>query len=122
MVHQLTPKQREALVVIQGYCARGLPPSQRELASELGLSSINAVNQCRVAPLVRKGMLEVEFAKGRALRVTPLGLRTLGIPIGPRRCECGAEYFGPACPHPIVEYHGPATLLIPGVGFSEVEV
>lgn len=60
--------------------ARGGAPSMREVAREIGASSTNAVETHYVA-LTRKGLLDRDPLKWRAVRVTDAGLAALGIKV-----------------------------------------
>ena len=81
---RLTPRQREVLEVIQHSIEdNGYPPTIREIGAELGIKSTNAVND-HLKALERKGYLERNEAKSRAL--VPVGLTsnkgdTVDIPI-----------------------------------------
>ena len=67
---ELTKQQRRVLRAIESYQAAGQPaPSLRELGEELGLKHVSAVAK-HVNALKRKGALDAEAGKARALRVT----------------------------------------------------
>jgi repressor LexA len=65
----LTDRQREVLGAIEYSIAkRGHPPTVRELANGLGLSSTNGVAQL-LDVLERKGVIERDLGVARGLRV-----------------------------------------------------
>lgn len=74
----LTKRQREVLRAIDRLTAkRGKPPSFRELANQLGISSINGI-QCHLRSLRSKGLVDWDEGRSRTLRrATPAA----GIPI-----------------------------------------
>jgi repressor LexA len=77
-MNEPTQRQLQVLRAIEKAAAEGLPPTLRELGDELGIASLNAVNDHLVA-LRRKGLLENRpFRSSRALRITKAGLRRLG--------------------------------------------
>ena len=82
---ELTKQQRRVLRAIESYQAAGQPaPSLRELGEELGLKHVSAVAK-HVNALKRKGALEADAGKARALRVTTpltnLRHRVVDIPL-----------------------------------------
>jgi repressor LexA len=81
----LTKQQRRVLRVIETHQAEGEPsPSLREIGEELGLKNVSAVAK-HVAALKRKGALDGNARKARALCVTTalakLRSRVVDIPI-----------------------------------------
>lgn len=70
----LTDRQQQALSFIQRYIAtRGFPPTLREIGEHMGIRSTNGVND-HLKALEKKGYLEREDLKSRALRpVEPRG-------------------------------------------------
>jgi repressor LexA len=85
MSETLTKQQRSVLRVIETHQAAGDPnPSLREIGEELGLKNVSAVAK-HVAALKRKGVLDADAGKARALRVTTplanLRRRVVDIPV-----------------------------------------
>jgi repressor LexA len=69
----LTDRQREVLGAIEySLSKRGYPPTVRELANGLGLSSTNGVAQM-LDVLERKGVIERDLGVARGLRVVTGG-------------------------------------------------
>ena len=58
--------------------ARGFPPSVREIARAVGLSSTSAVHH-HLQILEREGYLERGTAQSRAIRLTPTAALNLGL-------------------------------------------
>lgn len=74
-----TEAQLRVLGIVFAHAAvRGGAPSMREVGRALGIRSTNGVNDHYVA-LIRKGLLERDPLKSRAVRVTNAGLRALGV-------------------------------------------
>lgn len=74
---RITQRQREVLQYIQTYTDRhGYPPCHRDIGSELGGLSTNAVNDHLVA-LERKGFITRTPRIARGLAITPLGIEQL---------------------------------------------
>ncbi len=97
----LTERQREVLEVVARWQAEhGYPPTVRELAGVLGIQ-VGAV-QRHLEALQRKGFLEREPGKRRALRVRRRIPLVAEVPAGPAReveeeaevMEWSAEWFG----------------------------
>lgn len=66
---ELTNRQQQVMEVIeQALAARGYPPSVREIGEELGLASPSTTHS-HLKALTRKGMIERDPAKPRAIRV-----------------------------------------------------
>lgn len=88
----LTNRQQQVMEVIeQSLAARGYPPSVREIGEKLGLASPSTTHS-HLKALARKGMIERDPAKPRAIRViTPRG--------GPAADEVFSE-GAPAAPMP----------------------
>lgn len=85
MSNELTKSQRRVLRAIESCQATGQPaPSLRELGEVLGLKHVSAVAK-HVNALKRKGALEADVGKARALRVTTplasLRRRVVDIPL-----------------------------------------
>lgn len=71
-------RQLAVLAAIRASIVRfGYPPTTRELCSSLGIRSTNGVND-HVDRLVAKGLLTVEYATARGMRLTPKGEEVLG--------------------------------------------
>jgi len=71
MTAVLTPRQQEILSFIAAETSRrGIPPTVREIAAHLGVSSPNGVWQ-HVKALQDKGFLKKEQGLSRGLRLTP---------------------------------------------------
>lgn len=69
----LTERQREILEFIRGSITeRGYPPTLREIGSHFGIRSTNGVND-HLRALEKKGYLQREDLKSRALRPVDLG-------------------------------------------------
>ncbi len=87
---ELTERQREILRFIQkARGERGYPPTIREIGAEVGLRSTNGVAE-HLRSLIRKGYLEKEEMKSRALTPTPKGLSALGDGWRPKAFLTGA--------------------------------
>jgi repressor LexA len=68
----LTDRQKQALEFIGSYItSRGYPPTLREIGEHMGIRSTNGVND-HLKALEKKGYLEREDLKSRALRPIPL--------------------------------------------------
>lgn len=63
----LTPRQHEFMDAIRRAIAKGLPPTTRELAAELGVGFTAAHDN--VKALIRKGYLERDGLVSRGLRI-----------------------------------------------------
>lgn len=75
-----TQKQVDTMMAIMQHTAlRGYPPSVRDLARGLGVSS-NAARE-RVKRLCRKGLVTAASGgQGRTVRVTPDGMDSIALP------------------------------------------
>lgn len=71
-----TNRQLRVLRFVAEASRRGLPPTVREIVSEFRLGSTNAANDFLKA-LTKKGLLEREPKKSRALFITDAGWRWL---------------------------------------------
>ncbi len=68
-MNEPTKRQQQVVDAIRGYQAQhGYPPTVRELAALIGVSSPNGV-MCHLVPLRRKGLVTWENSYGRTLRV-----------------------------------------------------
>lgn len=69
MNNRLSPAERRTLRVIDRFTrARGIPPTYRELAEELGVTS-SSTSRFAVDGLVSKGYIKREDNKARGLRI-----------------------------------------------------
>ena len=67
-VEEITERQRETLEVIRVLAARqGIPPTVKEVADELGITSASAHQQ--MVALIRKGYLRRTLRKARAIEI-----------------------------------------------------
>jgi repressor LexA len=77
----LTERQREVLDFISGSINRcGYPPTLREIGSHFGIRSTNGVND-HLRALEKKGYLQREDLKSRALRPLMASNQTVDVPI-----------------------------------------
>jgi repressor LexA len=67
-IEEITERQRETLEVIHALAVRqGIPPTVKEVADELGITSASAHQQ--MAALIRKGYLRRTLRKARAIEI-----------------------------------------------------
>ena len=79
MATSLTERQLEVLrFIVNEIEMRGYPPTIREIGEALGIASTNGVND-HLKALERKGHLQRDAAKSRALIPTPLARQALGL-------------------------------------------
>lgn len=72
-------KQLEVLSYIHSQVEeKGYPPTVREICSAVGLSSTSTVHG-HINRLIKKGFLQKDPTKPRALEITPAGLGILGV-------------------------------------------
>ena len=77
----LTERQREVLDFISGSINRcGYPPTLREIGSHFGIRSTNGVND-HLRALEKKGYLQREDLKSRALRPIMASSQTVDVPV-----------------------------------------
>jgi repressor LexA len=77
----LTQRQREVLDFISGSINRcGYPPTLREIGSHFGIRSTNGVND-HLRALEKKGYLQREDLKSRALRPIMASNQTVDVPV-----------------------------------------
>jgi repressor LexA len=77
----LTERQREVLDFISGSINRcGYPPTLREIGSHFGIRSTNGVND-HLRALEKKGYLQREDLKSRALRPLMAASQTVDVPV-----------------------------------------
>lgn len=75
----LTPKQASMLRYIQGHVmAQNCPPTIREIADALGISSTNGV-RAHLTALVRKGWITIIPRLARGIRLTTTGIAEYNI-------------------------------------------
>ena len=73
------PKQLEVLAFIhQQVTNQGYPPTIREICDAVGLSSTSTVHG-HINRLIKRGYLQKDPAKPRALEITQEGLSAIGI-------------------------------------------
>ena len=97
MATELTERQLEVLrFIVSQVEERGYPPTIREIGEALSIASTNGVND-HLKALEKKGYLQRDAAKSRALIATPLAREALGqpgsgnvIPLSPRRDQRAA--------------------------------
>lgn len=78
----LTARQSQALEIISsGIAEFGYPPSRREIAYKMGITSVNGVSD-HIYALARKGYIELTSMKSRAIRVVRQQYATPGV------CDC----------------------------------
>lgn len=66
---KLTPRQSEVLELIRGFIAdTGFPPTQTEIANQLGFRSVNAAKD-HLRALERKGVIELIPGSSRGIRL-----------------------------------------------------
>jgi repressor LexA len=71
-----TDRQRDILTYLVACLADGLMPTIREIGERFGISSTNGVNDHLLA-LERKGLIERDAKKARAMYVTARGRRAV---------------------------------------------
>jgi repressor LexA len=80
-MHQLTPRQSEILLFIQGFMEEtGMPPTRAEIARELGFKSVNAAEE-HLRALQRKGALELIPGTSRGIQLKDYMREQLGLPL-----------------------------------------
>jgi repressor LexA len=78
---ELTDRQKEILAYInQSIAERGFPPTLREIGRQFGIKSTNGVND-HLRALEKKGYLQREDMKSRALRPVDTVGQTVEVPI-----------------------------------------
>ncbi len=87
-----TPRQLELLELIAAFvAANGYPPSYREMAAAMGVTSTNTI-ACVVDALEARGLLWCARGQSRAMRITELGKAVLATRADEPRCStprCG---------------------------------
>ena len=79
MVKTAASKQMAVLSYIhQQVATHGYPPTVREICKAVGLSSTSTVHG-HINRLIKKGYLQKDPSKPRALEITPAGMDVLGI-------------------------------------------
>lgn len=90
-----TARQLQVLLFLQRFIReRGFPPSFQEICSRFGFRSTNAANDY-LRSLERKGLIEVEFMKSRAIKLTPLGETECALTIERTAVTCDGFKFLP---------------------------
>lgn len=80
-MHQLTPRQKQILEMIQAFIADyGMPPTRAEIARELGFKSANAAED-HLRALQRKGVLELKPGASRGILLKDSLREQLGLPL-----------------------------------------
>ena len=81
IMHQLTPRQSEILLFIQGFMEEvGMPPTRAEIARELGFKSVNAAEE-HLRALQRKGALDLIPGTSRGIQLKDYMREQLGLPL-----------------------------------------
>jgi SOS-response transcriptional repressor LexA len=79
MAHQITDRQRMALLVIaESIRDRGIPPTVRELCKLMGVTSTNCATD-HLKALRNKGLIEHHKLNARGMRITAAGWHALGF-------------------------------------------
>src|SRR5690349_3057428 len=82
-MRDLTARQEQCLRILARCVANGLPPTLREIGSEMGIRSTNGVHD-HLRALARRGLIEFsEGAISRGIRLTPAGRALTGIQAAP---------------------------------------
>jgi repressor LexA len=80
-MHQLTPRQKQILDMIQEFIAdSGMPPTRAEIARELGFKSANAAEE-HLRALQRKGVLDLVPGASRGIQLKDSLREQLGLPL-----------------------------------------
>ncbi|HZW59411.1 MAG TPA: transcriptional repressor LexA [Woeseiaceae bacterium] len=80
-MHQLTPRQKQILDMIQEFIAdHGMPPTRAEIARELGFKSANAAED-HLRALQKKGVLELMPGASRGIQLKDSLREQLGLPL-----------------------------------------
>ncbi len=95
MRHELSDVQRRILLCIANFAREHeMPPTNREIGQEVGIHSTGHVDY-HLAQLEKKGFLERDARKSRALRLLPKALEVLGISTGEDAEVAPSPSFGP---------------------------
>ena len=69
----ITRRQLQLLQYVEDCISRlGYPPTMREIGDQMGITSVHGVF-CHLTALKRKGLVETDANKARALRLTERG-------------------------------------------------
>lgn len=80
-MHQLTPRQKEILHMIQEFIADyGMPPTRADIARELGFKSANAAEE-HLRALQKKGVLELIPGASRGIQLKDSLREQMGLPL-----------------------------------------
>jgi repressor LexA len=80
-MQNLTPRQRQILLLIQNFIRdSGMPPTRAEIAEALGFRSVNAAEE-HLRALERKGALELLPGTSRGIRLKDAIREQLGLPL-----------------------------------------
>jgi repressor LexA len=78
---ELTPRQRQILVLIQDVISEtGRPPTRAEIAQHLGFRSVNAAEE-HLRALQRKGVLELISGSSRGIKLKDSLREQIGLPL-----------------------------------------
>ncbi len=81
MSHELTPRQREILKLIQdSLIETGMPPTRAEIAAEMGFKSPNAAEE-HLRALQKKGVLDLIPGASRGIQLKDSLREQLGLPL-----------------------------------------
>jgi repressor LexA len=80
-MNELTPRQRQILILIQECISeKGMPPTRAEIAAELGFKSANAAEE-HLRALQRKGVVELIPGASRGIQLKDSLREQLGLPL-----------------------------------------
>ena len=80
-MHELTPRQKEILEMIQEFIGEtGMPPTRAEIARQLGFKSANAAEE-HLRALQRKGVLELLPGASRGIQLKDSLRDQMGLPL-----------------------------------------
>ena len=80
-MQELTPRQKQILVLIQNCIAEtGMPPTRAEIARELGFKSANAAEE-HLRALQRKGVLDLVPGTSRGIQLKDSLREQIGLPL-----------------------------------------
>ena len=80
-MHELTPRQKQVLELIQGALEEtGMPPTRAEIAESLGFRSANAAEE-HLRALEKKGAIEMVRGVSRGIRLKDSLREQMGLPL-----------------------------------------
>ena len=80
-MHELTPRQKQVLELIQGALEEtGMPPPRAEIAESLGFRSANAAEE-HLRALEKKGAIEMVRGVSRGIRLKDSLREQMGLPL-----------------------------------------